>query len=331
MAQLKLGLVGCGGFGNFHLTNLLKMDDVAVTALYSRNPQRLEGTLGRVPSAHPYTDYRKMLEAEPLDALLISVTPDGHGDLELLAADRRLPFYVEKPVGLALDEVSRVAAAVEKAGILTSVGYQDRYSPVYEEIRRAIAGKTVGLVFGSWIDCMPGAPWWRLKASSGGQMIEQTTHIFDALRYLFGEVRQVFAWGNNSLHSGVPDCDVEDCSSVLLQFEDGKIGTVSSGCYMKWQRGTRAVGLTIHAEDVKIEYDWGASLRLISARETREIRYTEGFHAAAVSAFLQAVRTGDGCGIRSTYQDGAQTLALTLAANRSLGSGQPESVPSFRR
>ncbi len=326
MKEVRLGLVGCGGFGNYHLNHLLRMEGVRVAALYSRNPFHLAKTGERVPGAVQYGNFSRMLEKERLDGLLISLTPDGHGDFELQAARAGVPFYVEKPLGLSLEAVSQVAGEVEARGLLTSVGYQDRYSPVYGEIRKAIAGKKVGLVSGSWIDSMPGAPWWRRQSQSGGQMVEQCTHIVDALRYLFGEVSSVFAWGNREIVASVPDCDVDGCVSSLFRFESGVLGSVSSGCYLEWRKGAREVGLTIHAEDVKIHYDWGRRLRLETAEETREIRYTQDWHVTAVEAFVQALRDGDASGIRSDYADGVKSLAVSLAVNRSLASGMPEPV-----
>ena len=53
--------------------------------------------------------------------------------------------------------------------------------------------QTIGMALGRWMGGMPGVAWWRRQEGSGGQFVEQTTHIVDLLRYCAGEVTEVYA------------------------------------------------------------------------------------------------------------------------------------------
>src|ERR1043166_4439779 len=62
-----------------------------------------------------------------------------------------------------------------------------------------------GLMLGKYFCNSLHSPWWRDKAKSGGQIVEQIIHTFDIIRYLLGEPESVFARTANLFHKEVPD------------------------------------------------------------------------------------------------------------------------------
>ena len=129
-----------------------------------------------------------MLAKEELDAVYISIPPFAHGAPEKAVVAAGLPMFVEKPVHMDADEAKEIAAQVEDKGIITACGYQERYLDIIDKAQELLASRRVGFFMGYWMGGMPGG-WWREKAKSGGQLMEQTTHEFDMARYLFGEVK----------------------------------------------------------------------------------------------------------------------------------------------
>ena len=322
MKTVHVGIVGMGWFGNFHLDNLKKLPGVEVDALVNTSRDKLEAAGKKAPGARLYTDYHDMLEQERgLDALIVCVTPARHGDLEVLAAQRGIHLFVEKPIGLDLAAVERTAAAIQEAGIIASVGYHERYNPELDAIRAYVAEHPVGLAVGKWIGGMPGAAWWRDKAASGGQIVEQCTHIFDVLRYILGDVEEVTTTAQTGLVPDVPHT-VEDASASLVRFRNGALATILTGCYVDEDATPADCGFTLYGKEVTIVYEWGKQARWIAKAEQCTHVFPHEHHELAIAAFIEAVRTGDATAIRSSYADGARTLAATLAANRSLESGQ---------
>lgn len=316
--KLKIGIFGCGGFGNFHLDRLLEMEGVEVTALYNRGIERLEKTGKKVPKARLYQDYTAMVNKEKMDAALLCLTPDAHGELEKLCCRKKIPMYIEKPIGLSSEECEAISEEIKFSNVITSVGYQERYSPPLDLVKELIEKEPVGLVTSSWIGGLPGAKWWGEKQSSGGQVVEQTTHIADMLRYLFGPAESVCACGKRDPRfSG--EHDVEDYSAAVIRFRSGVTATMVSGCYSK---AGGKVGFEIFTPTRRIEYRWGESLKVISDAKTEEIKVATENHAVALRTFVEAVRTGERYQIRSPYEDALESLKLTLAVNRSMESGQ---------
>lgn len=320
--KLRVAVLGCGWFGNFHLDNLLKMEGVEIAALYNRGAERLNKTGERVPAAHLYGNLETLFENEKPDAAVLCLTPDCHGEAERLCCENGVAMYIEKPIDVDAEQAALTAKRIEAAGVITAVGYQERYSPALDRIRAVLEKEPVGLVTASWIGGMPGPLWWRTKAQSGGQVVEQTTHMADMLRYLFGEAEQVYAVGRRDARFGGAEHDVEDFSAATVSFKSGVVASLTSACYTE----NGHVGIEIYTPQTRIEYLWGESVRITAGGKTETITLPPEHHFKAMEAFLEAVRSGDGTHIRSPYSDAVKSLALTLAVNRSMETGRVEPV-----
>lgn len=266
-----------------------------------------------------YADYNEMLAREELDAVYISIPPFAHGGPERAVIAAGLPMFVEKPVHMDADDAKAIASQIQEKGIITAVGYQERYLDIIDKAQELLVSRRVGFFMGYWMGGMPGG-WWREKAKSGGQLMEQTTHEFDMARYLFGEVQTVYAVARHGL---IPDTDydIEEASAVSLQFESGVFGVMFSACFTK--NGMRRSGLDIFCQDGSLEYRLRRALVLTTANGTTTWNPQNNCTIDMDSTFIEAVRTGDGSAIRSPYPDAVKTAILSIAANQSLETGHP--------
>ncbi|MFR5072338.1 MAG: Gfo/Idh/MocA family oxidoreductase [Bianqueaceae bacterium] len=78
---------------------------------------------------------------------------------------------------------------------------------------------------------MPGTEWWKKRALSGGQIVEQTIHQFDIIRYVFGEPDTVFTMGTKGYVTDVDGYDTEDLTTTVVRFQNGALAAISTGCY----------------------------------------------------------------------------------------------------
>ena len=307
--KVRVGIVGLGWFGNVHLDQLLEMNDVEVAALATHNQEKLEKAHQKIPSARIYLDYHEMLENEELDALYICVIPSRHEDIELLACQKGIAIYVEKPIGLELKQVKYIEEKIIQSGIINSVGYQERYSKGIVRVKQWLLEEELLLAQGTWINQMPEVSWWRNEATSGGQVIEQTTHIYDIFRYLFGEFEVLSAKKKDGLNQ-VEDYSVDDSSIALLQ-SDGILVSIYSGCYLK--DSPSEIGFTLYGRNSKLEYFWGEQL-VITSKDKKEILdfKKDNHHFIASQNFIEAVKEKDQSRIHSSYSDARRTLELTM-------------------
>src|SRR5829696_6290363 len=207
--HLRIGLIGAGSVAARHAQALLGFDDVEISAVSDLEASRASQLASRC-GARAHGDWQGMLDAHELDAVYICVPPFAHGPPEQAVLERSLPFFVEKPVALDLATAESVAAAVEAQGLTTAVGYHWRYLDIVERARLLLGEQPARLVMGYWLDKVPPPAWWIRRDRSGGQVIEQTTHVLDLIRFLVGEVTEVSALESVSERADFPDADVPD-------------------------------------------------------------------------------------------------------------------------
>ena len=180
----------------------------------------------------PYERAEALLEGEALDAIYICVPPFGHGPPERAAIAAGVPFFVEKPLAADWDTPAALSDTVSEAGLVTPVGYHWRYLDTVERAAALLEDSPPRLVIGYWLDKVPPPPWWLDRRRSGGQTIEQTTHVLDLIRLLVGEVEQVYAVGSRSERAAYPGSTVDDVSAATLRFSSGAVGSLVSTCLL---------------------------------------------------------------------------------------------------
>ena len=320
---IQVGFIGAGGRARSHMRVLQMMEDVNIAAIcdvVEETAERVAGEFG----ARAYTDHRKMLDAESLCALYVSVPTFAHTDAEILAAQRGVHLFVEKPVAATMEKALEILAAVREAGILTCVGYQLRYTGIAQQAKAFLKGRTIGMTAVHRWGGLPGTPWWRVMSQSGGQIVEQTTHQVDLLRYLVGEVAEVHAYYALRTLEDEDNLDIPDVHVINLKFETGAIGSLTSTCTFRQGGGTGLMSFILN--DMRAEFGPdGLVVHPESAADPGPVQRDLG---DIDEVFINAVRTGDGSAVLSDYEDGVRSLDVTLAANRSADSGRPE-VPVF--
>lgn len=315
-SEVRVAFVGAGGNASWHMQTVSEIEGARITAVCDLSPERAEAAAQKY-GARAYTHYRRLLDEAEMDALYVSVPPFAHYDAEILAAERGVHLFVEKPVALTLEKGLQVWEAIEKAGVISCVGYQLRYTPHVDPIREFLAGKNLLMVVARRWGGLVGGPWWQRMELSGGQLVEQATHEIDLIRYWAGEVRSVYATYARKVHGNVPGITIPDLQAIQMEFASGAIGqfvTSCTGC-----PGGR--GFEFYLEGMKLTTDGGAPVLTPedAAPLDREPREAESIDRV----FIEAVRTGDASRIKSPYLDALKTLDVTLAANRSAKERRP--------
>jgi myo-inositol 2-dehydrogenase / D-chiro-inositol 1-dehydrogenase len=314
---VRVGFIGCGGMANGHFRTLSQMENVERVAFCDVNAERAQKSVDEY-GGKAYSNYRQMLDEAKPDAVYIVVPPGYHDDIEVEVANRKIPFFIEKPVALSNEATARVLDVVRTNDLTTAVGYHWRYQGGTDRAQELLEGKTIGMALGYWMGGLPGVAWWRRMEGSGGQFVEQTTHIVDLARYLVGDVKRVYAAAALRDMHDIENINVPDVGTATLEFENGAVGTINNTCML----GVGGpVSLHIVARDLWLEVGGKVKVRDASGErvEGEEINPT----LREDQAFIKAVETGDRSEIRSDYADGAKTLAVTLAINESFQTRQP--------
>lgn len=312
--EVRVGFIGCGGNARGHMKRVAQLPEAGIVGVCDVAEEAAQKAAEEY-QARPFTNHRRMLDEVELDAAYISIPPDAHGEPELDALERGLALFVEKPVALDLEVAHRIAAAIRQRDITTCVGYQLRYTAAAAAARDLLANETIGMVVGRyWCGSGRGEWWLQQLARSGGQIVEQATHTVDMMRFLAGEVVEVFCYQANRTLTSI---DCPDHNVAAMKFASGAVGCLTAcWAFEGWEGNI----LDVLFERYRLHWDAGG---VTITPECPEFSI-EGYEGRSIDAvFVEAVRTGDRSAILTPYEDAVRSLGVSLAANNSARTGAP--------
>jgi predicted dehydrogenase len=236
MKSLRYGIIGTGSMGRQHIRCLELVDDVEIVAAADPYPDSLDAAKKLRDDLHLHKDYRRMLQDDSLDAVIVATPNDTHADIvcNVLASD--LHVLAEKPVASTLEDCNRVVEAAAESDKIIQVGLELRHAPIHVRMRELIDEGRIGKVRQLWCKEFRG-PWemkvdnWITQQSrSGGTLVEKNCHHFDLFNW-YADQRpvRVSGFGSRDLvygqdHFGI-EPDVLDNVQVVVQFENGAVAT----------------------------------------------------------------------------------------------------------
>lgn len=326
---LKLGAVGTGGIWNAHARNLQTLGGAEIVAVCDIDETNLRKA-AESQGARSYAHVSEMLRHEPdLDAVVSFTPPEARREIITAVAERKLPIFVEKPPTASLDDARAILATITRTQTPVYVGFMYRYLPAVDRFKTLLADAgPVNLVQSDFL--CPAAtewgipPWFFLKERSGGHVMDQAIHVMDLVRYLAGDITQVYTLGNNVICPKGPTFTVEDSSATALRFAGGASGTHVHS----WAHHEFAGHITVIGKDYRLTLTLDSKLSGFVGDQTLDETFPGppdgcSHHFEEMKAFLNAVRTGDFSTLRSPFADAAGSLATVLAMNESIESGVP--------
>jgi myo-inositol 2-dehydrogenase/D-chiro-inositol 1-dehydrogenase len=319
MDKIKIGIIGAGYIGGVHASVLARDERVRVSAIYDIDGERaqsLSSTSGAIvsPSAE------ELIEAS--DAVYITTPNTKHTELAITAAEAGKHVFCEKPMATNLSDAQKVLDAAESSKAVFQVGHNRRFAPVYATLKQMLSEEAaphsahVKMNRGELVN-----PEWVGDSNiTGGFLYETTIHMFDMMRYLFGEIEQLTALGSTHEYPETDDF------SVLLGFKSGIHATLCSSADASWLFPFERVEVFCHH-------------RTITTREMEALVSSEGMEGKQVTismhqlskeekwgylqedrAFIDSILNGAAAVV--TAFDGYKSVELVDACYRSIRRGE---------
>jgi predicted dehydrogenase/threonine dehydrogenase-like Zn-dependent dehydrogenase len=224
---LGIALIGAGSFVQGMHVPLLKAmtGKVSIPWSCSRTGLSARNSASMIPGCKPTTHYAEVLEDPAVHAVLIGTRHDTHADLAIQALKAGKAVFLEKPMCLTPDEREALREAVESSEAPFMVGYNRRYSPFAERIRRESAHRIHPLMIQYTMNAgyIPGEHWTQ-GPEGGGRLLGEACHIIDLFRSLVGHpVREISC---TPLRSKNPAAFATDNFSLTLCYEDGSVANL---------------------------------------------------------------------------------------------------------
>jgi myo-inositol 2-dehydrogenase / D-chiro-inositol 1-dehydrogenase len=317
--RIKVGIIGAGYIGGVHASVLARDERVIISAVHDVDRERAD-RLARTTGAALADDAEELINQ--VEAVYVTTPNTKHTELALAAIDAGKHVFCEKPMATTIANAKVILDRVSASTGVFQVGHNRRFAPVYTTLKQMIgdAGPPhsvhVKMNRGELIN----PPWVADPRLTGGFLFETTIHMFDMLRFLFGEVRQMDAAGSSHEYAEMDDF------SVLLGFESGIHATLASSADASWLFPFERVEVFCHHAT-------------ITTREMESITLSEGLDGKHTTMSMQQLSKeekwgytlGDRAFVDSivegspsavTALDGFKSVELVDACYRAVRSGE---------
>jgi myo-inositol 2-dehydrogenase/D-chiro-inositol 1-dehydrogenase len=321
-------MIGAGWIAAEHVATLGRLRGVEVVAVCDLDETRARELAG---SAIAYKNWGELIEKETPDVLFVCTPPLAHREVAVAALERGIHVYLEKPIARGLDDARAIVEAAGHSDAVCAVGYQWRGVEVLDDLRDALDGQEVGLLIGIGTGPTKSRPWFLDRSQGGGNVLERASHQIDLERAVGGEVVAVQAAASTIklAQSRGEGGDIEDAAALVLHFACGAIGAIQIAWTMDGLPGTYSLDVLGSESSLHLELDPDFSLR--GQSRGRQVEATSHQHPLerSVARFLAAAREGDQRDVFCSPADAAGTLAVAMACEQALASGETVPVPSF--
>ena len=236
MEQTRLAIIGTGRMGVRHAELVHAHPMCSLVGVCDTDPSRkaVADRFG-VPF---HTSVEALIEARKPAGAIIATPTSHHASVAEMCAERSVHVLIEKPIADTMEGARRIIETTRNCSTRVLVGYHRRHNALILRARELVRGGAVGKLVGVsvlWAALKPEDYFdidWHRERGVGGPTLINLVHDLDSLRFICGEITEVYA----QMRSDVRALDVEDSVSISLCFRDGALGTVlaSDACPSPW-------------------------------------------------------------------------------------------------
>ncbi|MCB1023003.1 MAG: Gfo/Idh/MocA family oxidoreductase [Acidobacteria bacterium] len=318
MSKVNIGVIGTGYIGNVHARIYSGIKDAEISALYDIVPEKAVLTSkavgGKVCSS------REEL-FDHCDAVLVCTPNKTHIEIAADAVLHDKHVFCEKPFAIGTDDARSLLETASAGKKIFQVGHNRRFAPVYSKLKELLA---MDEAHSAHIKMNRGElknPVWTGDVNiTGGFLYETTIHLFDMMRFQFGEIVELVAYGSQHEY---PELDE---FSIIFKFKSGFHCTFASSSDASWHFPFERIEVFCHHRTIITqEMEHLIDSRGMDANfETHSYQMTEKEerwgYAQEDRAFIRSIIEGTEPLVTAT--DGFKSVELVESVYKAIESGR---------
>ena len=265
MANIQVGLIGCGGRGRGHARALHALADVELVAICDPVAANREQVGDEWGIERRYATIEAMLDAEELTAAIVATPAHLNAEAARPCLERGIDTLLEKPPGLSLDQTRALKEAAEASGARGMVGWNRRFDPLVLRVRAEIAARgPIYQLVGEFHKSMSRfvAAGRFPKIVMDNMLLESPIHAIDLVRHLGGApVAEV--------HSFVRRASAyKDVHAALVVFENDCVAQICAN----YTTDARLERYEIHGRDISAYLEGISTCELVCDGERKHLQ-----------------------------------------------------------
>lgn len=337
-SPVRFGLVGFGAWGAHHAQAIAGNANAELIAIAAGSDASRDAARRQFPNAAIVDDFRQLVERDDVDVVDVVVPSHLHCQVASAALAAGKHVLLEKPMALSMAECDGLLRLARGGERLLAVGHELRLSSLWGKVKEMVEAGAVGdpqyvLVELSRRPYRQGADGWRFDVDRvGSWILEEPIHFFDLARWYLaqaGDPASVYATANarDPAHP-----ELHDNFSAVVKFPGGQFAVIAQTLSAfehhqtvkltgtrgaLWASWSGAMDRTLHPTFSLRAFDGSTVVEIPLTKTTGEVFELED----QIAMMVKAVR--DGGPLAATGEDGKWSVAMCLAAGKSVETGLP--------
>lgn len=314
--KLRIGLVGCGQFGESHLATIAGIPYAEVVAVADVNSERAAEIASRYHIRNVTTDFRELCTLKEVDAVHVVTSEDQHVEPVLAAFENRKHVFVEKPMATKVEDAEKMIRAARKAGLIFMPGHVCRFESKYAAVKEQLSRQRLGRIIS--MTARQNRPKGMASAyKRTHQLLVCSVHEIDIMLWYTGAtVRRVRGYQVDLQKGGGADL-----SWGILEFEGGALGFVQTMWLLPDKLRLLDDGMQVITDSgvANINIHSGLDLWLEDGPEIPDISYELRVRGSVFGALREELSYFALCVLRGvqptvvTAEDGVESVRVACA------------------
>ena len=228
--MLDVAVVGLGKMGLSHLSIVRAHPDVNLVGVCDSTGYLLD-ILDKYTGVDTYKDLTRLLDEKHPQAIIIATPTHLHAGMIRQAIERGIHVFCEKPLVIDPKESRELAELAAERGVVTQVGYHNRFVGTFQEVKRLLDAGAIGSVntalaeaYGPVILKPAGRTWRSQRSTGGGCLYDYAAHPLNLLTWYLGAPQSV----SGSQLTSIFSAQIDDSVASTLHYPTGTAQLVSN-------------------------------------------------------------------------------------------------------
>lgn len=339
--MINLAVVGLGKMGLSHLSMINAHPDVKVVGVCDATGYVLD-VLTKYTGIATFKDLIRMLDETRPDAVIVATPTHLHSGMIREALRRGIHIFCEKPLVLDPMESLELAELAHQAGLVTQVGYHNRFVGTFGEVHRLLAQGALGTVttalaeaYGPVVLKPAGRTWRSQRSTGGGCLYDYAAHPLNLLTWYLGAPEAVSGSSLTSIFSA----NIDDAVASTLHYPQGSAQIIANWSDESQRKMTTRVTLwgthgKIYADRQEIQvylrdtapplegYEPGWNVKYTTELMEAPWFYLRGEeYSAQLDAFVRRVHAGESSG-QNDFTSASVTDGIIAMISEDAGNAQ---------
>jgi predicted dehydrogenase len=318
--MIKTGIIGLGKMGLSHASIINAHPDLDLVSVCDSSALILEA-MKKYGAFKVYTDYKKMIDENELQALFVSTPTKFHADMVLYAMEKGIHVFCEKPLSLTTSQGLNMVNTASEKKLVNQVGYHNRFIGTFNYLKELITAGVLGEIYhftgeayGPVVTKRKDSTWRSDSSEGGGCLFDYASHVINLIEYVLGKIKTV----DGVMLKKIFSKGVEDAVYSGMYLENGLSGMLN----VNWSDETyrkMSTQITVQGTEGKIICD-AQEIKIYLKNEHPQLNLEKGWNIKYITDLTQSV---------DFYLRGEEYSSQVDYFAKCLKNGNCDSISSF--